>query len=452
MTPEATRKQFNGNPDAFIEDEIEIDEIDDSDGGYKWRGVDALGREFKLESYARTAAEAEKELVDAGIQVTGLKPKTIARKKRHLPKHQELASFARNFGEQIEAGNTPQQIIKMLAEAEVNDTMADALRGAYNALQNGRQLHEAFALQQDHKRRSVFPRELISALDIGESIGATTNKDTGKKESGLLVTLGRFADGQEKAQKIKSSIRSAMMYPAIVAIVAIGAIAVVTIFVMPIMKGMYEALLQGKDTQLPFLTRVMIGLSEFVWSWWGLFSIIGVIAAFAFFIKWWKSPAGQEFKGRHIIFLPGVGNFYRMLYASQLLRYLSMLSAGGLEIKQQMKLAGETTQNPVYREMLENLHYQYRVQGKAITPMFKPYLLLFGREFLGTLLTADESGDPSGPFHRYAQILEIRVNRQLEDVLMILKTVIIFPIGLIVALIVAAIILPFFELAGRISQ
>lgn len=430
----------------------ELGEIAESETGYVWYGTDSLGRDFKLESYEATPPEVERELFDAGIHLSYLKNRTAGRQKRHLPKHRELAGFARNFGEQIEAGNTPLSIIEMLADAEVNQTFKEALKGAYNALQNGRRLHEAFEMQRDHKERPVFPRELISALEIGESIGAGLNRDTGKKESGLLVTLNRFAEGQEKADQIKSSIRSAMMYPLIVAVTAIGAIAAVTIFVMPIMKGMYEALLQGKaDTKLPFLTRVMIALSEFVWSPLGALTIIAGIIAGILFIKWWKSPGGQEFKGRRIIFLPGVGGFYRMLYASQLLRYLSMLAAGVGDIKEQLKLAAETTHNPVYREMLEHIGYQYRVQGKAMTVMFKPYLMLFGREFLSALLTADKTGDASAPFHRYAQVLEIRANRQLETVLTIMKNAIIFPLGIIVALVVAAIILPFFELAGRLA-
>lgn len=431
--------------------ELDVEDIPDSEGGYKWRGIDGLGREFKLVTYAKTAKDAERELIEAGIEAVSIRPKTLAIKKRHLPKEIELAAFARNFGEQIESGNTPQQIIKMLADAEVNQTMAEALIGANIALQNGRQLFESFEIQRDEKDRTVFPKELISAFDIGEAIGAAYNHETGKKESGLLVTLRRFAEGQEKADYIKARIKSAMYYPVAVLITAIAATVVVSLFVMPQLKGFYESLLQGKNTQLPLPTRALIFLSEFAWSWMGLFTLIGIIAAGAIFIKWWKSPRGQEFKGRHIIFLPYIGNFYRMLYASQLLRYLAMLAAGISDIKQQMSLAAETCENPVFREMLENIAYQYRIQGKALTPMFKPYLYLFGQEFLSSLLTADQTGDPSGPYTRYAQMLEIRVNRQLDGVLKTMENVIIFPLAAIVGGLVVSIVMPFFEIAGRLA-
>ena len=448
MSPENTN-----TADIYTDvDEIDTDEIADCEGGYKWSGVDPLGRKFSgMRSYAKTAEDAEIEINNIGVKISSLKPMSLARQTRHTPKFQELASLARNFGEMIEAGDPAKHILAMLAEAEENETIKEGLLGTLTAAENGRELHEAFDMQRDHKGNPVFPRELVSAIDIGIGIGATLNHETGKKESGLLTTLRRFAEGQEKADKIRSSIRSAMMYPAMVVIVAVVAVAVVTIWVMPTMEGMFEALLQGKNTKLPFVTQVMLDLSHFIWSWAGLLTIIGIIAGIVFFIKWFKSEAGQDFKGRHIIFLPGIGNFYRMLYASQLLRYLAMLSQGISDIKQQFKLAGETTENPVYREMLENLTYQYRIQGRELTPMFKPYLHLFGRGFLGTLLTADETGDASGPFYRYAQILEMRVNRQLEAVLLIFKTMIIFPIGLVVAFIVAAIISPFFEIAGRMS-
>lgn len=450
MTPEIEFDDF---------DEVDALEIPDSLSGYTWRGTDALGNEYKLESYATTAADAETDLRILSISVSSLKPLKISGLfggKGHLPKLQEIASFARNFGEQIEAGNTPRQICKMLAEAEPNETMAEALRGVENALYSGgRELHEAFALQRDAKGRFVFEREFISALQIGVKVGAAKNLDSkeGKKEAGLLMTLRRYAEAKEKADKIRSSIRSAMMYPFGVATIAVAAIAVVTIWVMPTMESMYVALLSGKtDVLLPLPTRIMLGMSHFVWSFWGFVSIAVAVGLTVLFFKWWRSAAGQNFKGRHIIRLPGIGNFYRMLYASQLLRYLAMLSDGIADIGERFDLAAETTENPVFRQMLENFVYVSRTHSKLLTPLFKPYLWLFGREFLGTLMTADETGDHSMPLYRYAQILEIRVDRQLETVLSILKMVVILPIGLIVAGIVAAIMLPFFELAGRMAQ
>ena len=439
-------------------DDIEIDEIEDSPNGYVWTGTDALGRKSKLESYAVTAADAESDLRKIGVQVESLKPKNISglfSKKGHLPKLQELASFARNFGEQIEAGNTPIQICKMLAEADPNETVADALRGVVNALHNGRELHEAFEIQRDAKGRPVFERELVSAIQIGVLVGASPNLDSkdGKKESGLLMTLRRYAEAKEKKDKIRSAIRSAMMYPFGVTVIAIAAIAVVTIWVMPVMEDMYKALLSGKaDVLLPLPTRVMLAMSHFVWSFWGFVSIAVTVGLIMLFFKWWRSPAGQDFKGRNIIRLPGIGGFYRMLFASQLLRYLSMLSEGISDFGARFTLAAETTENPVYREMLENLAYLARTHGQEITPMFKPYLKLFGREFLGALMTADTAGNHAAPFYRFAQVMEIKVDRQLESVLGILKMVVILPIGLVVAGIVAAIILPFFELAGRMAQ
>lgn len=434
-------------------DEIETDEIADSIGGYVWIGYDALGRKNKLETYATTAQSAERELHKINIQVASLKPIRMRRRTRHLPALQELASLARNFGEQIEAGNTPLQICKMLAEADPNETISEALRGVVNALMNGRELHEAFEMQLDQKGCPVFETEFVSAIQIGVKIGAVSNMDTNKKESGLLMTLRRYAEAKEKKDKIRSSIRSAMMYPFGVAVIALAAIAVVTIWVMPVMENMYKALLSGKaDVLLPLPTRIMLALSHFMWSFYGFLLIALAIGLIFLFFKWWKTAAGQDFKGRNIIRLPGIGQFYRMLYASQLLRYLSMLSDGIGDIGARFNLAAETAENPVYREMLLNFAYLSRTQGTEITPMFKPYLWLFGREFLGALMTADTTGNHAAPFYQYAQVLEIRTSRQLETVLGILKMVVILPVGLVVGGIIAAIILPFFELAGRLAQ
>lgn len=448
----AQTEKANQSEEEFFE-EIDIDEIPDSENGYKLVGTDGLGKKVYLRSYVKTARAAESEANAVGIRLDSLKPVSLGRPVRRIPKDQELATLARNFGYRTEAGNTPKQILKDLSESEVNETLADALTGTLVAVENGRELHEAFDIQRDPKGNRVFPREFVSAIDIGILIGGTKNNESGKSESGLLITLRRFAEGREKTAKFKSAIKSAMIYPGIVAFVAIGAIAVVSIFVMPVMEDIYKSLLQGKDTTLPWMTRAMLWLSHNIASWQGVFTLAGIGVGIYYLLKWLKSPNGQDWLGKKIIYLPkGIGEFYRMIYAAQVLRYLSMLSAGGIEIKEQFKLAAETCENSVFREMLENLRYVSRIQGRELSKLFKPYLFLFGREFLSTLKTADETGDPSEPFYLYAEVLEQRVNDRITAMLEIFKNIIILPLCGVAGFIAAAIITPFFELAGRISS
>lgn len=452
MTPNYSIENKAAAADVYEDfEELEIDEIADSPNGYSFSGFDALGLPLKLQNYAPTAVEADKELRQAGVKITRLAPLKISKKRAHLPKYREMAFLARSIGELTEAGHTPLEICKSLGEADANPTLGNALLGVVNALHNGKELHAAFEMQRDSKGRPVFEREFVMAIQIGTTIGSATNQETDKKEAGMLMTLRRYAESKEQADEIRSAIMMALIYPAAVVVVAILAVAIVTIKVMPAMEEFYLALLADKkDQSLPFITQVMLGISHFVWSFWGLFSFVGLSVGLFFFFRWLRTPGGQEAKGRFVIKVPIIGEFYRLLFASQLLRYLSMLSDGLTDVGARFKMAADTTENPVYREMLLSQAYLLGL-GTPITPIFKPYLYLFGRDFLTQLLTADKTGSYSEPFYRYAQMLEERAKRQLKSVLSLMEIVIIAFLAIVVGFIVAAIFLPFIELSGRIS-
>lgn len=452
MTPNYTIENNIVDSDVFEDfEELEIDEITDSPSGYAFSGFDALGQPLKLESYAATAFAADKELRQAGVKITKLTPLKLNKKRPHLPKYREMAFLARSFGELTEAGHNPLQICKSLGEDEANPTLGDALLGVANAIHNGKKLHAAFEMQRDHKGRPVFEREFVMAIQIGTAIGSAKNQETGKAESGMLTTLRRYAESKEQADEIRSAIMMAMIYPAAVVLVAIIAVAIVTIKVMPAMEEFYLALLSDKkDQSLPLITQIMLGMSHFVWSFWGLVSAVALSVGLYLFFRWLRTPRGREIKGRLIIKIPVIGTFYRLLFASQLLRYLSMLSDGLTDTAERFKMAALTTENPVYREMLEAQTYLIGL-GTPIPLVFKPYIWLFGRDFMTQLMTAEKTGDYADPFYRYASMLEDRAKRQLKSVLSLMEIVIIAFLAVVVGFIVAAIFLPFIELSGRIS-
>jgi type IV pilus assembly protein PilC len=452
MTPDYTIENKAAVSDDFEDfEELEIDEIPDSPSGYAYSGFDALGKSVKFQNYAPTAIEADRELRQAGVKITKLAPLKLNKKRPHLPKYREMAFLARSFGELTEAGHNPLEICKSLGEAEANPTLGDALLGVANAIHNGKKLHAAFEMQRDHKGRPVFEREFVMAIQIGTAIGSSKNLETGKSESGMLMTLRRYAESKEQADEIRSAIMMAMIYPAAVVVVAIIAVAIVTIKVMPAMEEFYVALLSDKkDQSLPMITQIMLGMSHFVWSFWGLASAVALSVGLFLFFRWLRTPRGQEVKGRFVIRVPKIGEFYRMLFASQLLRYLSMLSDGLSDSAERFKMAALTTENVVYREMLESQTYLVGL-GTPIPVVFKPYLWLFGRDFLTQLMTAEKTGDYADPFYRYATMLEDRAKRQLKSVLSLMEIVIIAFLAVVVGFIVAAIFLPFIELSGRIS-
>lgn len=426
--------------------------IEHSDNGYNYVGEDSLGRVVKGFVQTTDSRLAENELERAGIRVQTIVPRRGVRKKNRKPTGIEFATLAEQFGDLMEVGQSPTQICRLLAYAQTNQMLSDALLDCAELVINGRSLSEAFAAQRDPKGEPLFPITFICALRIGEEIGSASDLDTGETRSAFLLTLHRFAEAEKKADAIRSSIRSALMYPIAVVIFCIVAVGIVEYFVMPKMVELYTSLLQGDDQQLPFITRIMIAGSDFLTSWWGIVAMIGVLIGSVVFYRWAKSTPGSNSIKVAALRWPVFGSFFRHYFAAQTLRTLGMLSSGIPSMSERFAVAAETSTNPEYAAMLMHVRHRFMTESTDLHKLFMPYPFLMGKEFSGVLLTFEKTADMQGTFHNYAKVVETRAERELARVLFWFQNFAIVPVGIFVGFIVAALYSPMFELAGRIGH
>ena len=234
----------------------EVDDYDPltmqrSETGFNYVGIDSLGVTIKGFVQTVDIDLAEKELERAGIRVVSINPRREIRQKNKKPTMVEFATLAEQFGDLMEIGEPPMQVCRMLAFSQTNKYLADALINSGELVMNGWTLSEAFQAQRDEKGEQLFPITFICALRIGEEVGTTIDVDSGENRSAFLLTLKRFAEAQKKADAIRSSIKSALMYPIAVIGFCFIAMGIVLYFVMPRMVELYTSLLSGKDQTLP---------------------------------------------------------------------------------------------------------------------------------------------------------------------------------------------------------
>jgi type II secretory pathway component PulF len=307
VSPYAGAHLANSGTDAF--------DLEHSENGFNFVGEDSLGTVVKGFVQTTEAQLAEKELERAGIHVQSINPRRGVRKKNRRPKGIEYATLAEQFGDLMEVGQSPTQICRLLAYAQTNAVLADALLDAGELIMNGRSLSEAFAAQRDSKGEPLFPVTFICALRIGEEVGTASDLESGASRSAFLLTLHRFAEAEKKADAIRTSITWAMMYPVAVIVFCIVAVGIVEYFVMPKMVDLYTSLLTGENQKLPIITRIMIGGSDFVTSWWGIATLIGVLLGTIAFTRWARSSAGKDSLKVFALRLPVFGSFFRHYYA-----------------------------------------------------------------------------------------------------------------------------------------
>jgi type II secretory pathway component PulF len=242
------------------------------------------------------------------------------------------------------------------------------------------------------------------------------------------------------------------MYPIAVVLFCIIAVGVVLYFVMPKMVELYNSLLTGEDAKLPFITRIMIGASDFLISWWGIGTVIGVAIALLYFWRWTQTPAGSDAIKVAVLRMPVFGSFFRHYYSAQTLRTLAMLSSGIPSMTERFLVAAETSTNPEYSQMLRHVRHRFMTESTDLHKLFIPYPFLMGKEFGGVLLTFEKTADMQNTFHNYAKVVETRAERELERVLFWFQNFAIVPVGIFVGFIIAALYSPMFELAGRLGH
>jgi type IV pilus assembly protein PilC len=422
-----------------------------SEAGYNFTATDSLGKKVKGFSPTPDPILAVRELERAGMVIESLKPIRGRKKTNKKPTGTDLATLAEQFGDLMEIGESPTQVCRLLAFAQTNDILSRSLLSAGEMVMNGMTLSEAFALQKDAKGNSVYPVTFVTSLRIGEEIGTATDSETGTKKSAFLLTLGRFAETEKKAEAIRSSIKSALMYPIGVLAFSIVAVFAVLYFVMPRMVELYSSLLSG-DAQLPIATRILIEASDLLTSAYGLGLIGGVVVAGILLARWARTEKGDDFIKTKSLRAPVFGSFFRLYYASQTLRTLAMLSAGIPSMTERFQIAAETATNPEYKRMLTHVRHRFMIESTELTKLFIPYSFLMGKEFGGVLMTYEKTADMQDTFHNYAKLVEVKAERELEQVLFFFQNFAIVPVGIIIGFIVIALYSPMFELAGKIGQ
>ena len=423
-----------------------------SEGGFNFSGVDSLGAPIKGFVQTEDPTQAANELERAGISIASINERRGPRKKVRRPTAVEFATLAEQFGDLMEVGESPTQICRLLAAAQTNRVLADALVNAGELVINGWTISEAFAVQRDNKGEALFPITFICALRIGEEVGSATDIDSGESRSAFLLTLHRFAEAAKKADAIRSSIRSAMMYPIAVILFCFVAVGVVEYFVMPRMVDLYNGLLQGENAQLPLITRIMIGGSDFLTSWWGIGTVIALVLVLLYFWRWTRTKAGMDALKVASLRMPVFGSFFRHYFAAQTLRTLAMLSGGIPSMTERFAVAAETSTNPEYAQMLMHVRHRFMTESTDLNKLFIPYPFLMGKEFGGVLLTFERTADMQNTFHNYAKVVETRAERELAAVMFWVQNFAIVPVGIFVGFIVAALYSPMFELAGRLGN
>jgi len=339
----------------------------------------------------------------------------------------DLVFFTRQLSSMLVSGLTLMQALIILKTQVEKQEMFVMLDGIIRDIEDGKSFSEAI-----QKYPTVFSPIYISLIKTAE-------------RSGLLdKVLLRLADNLEKQQKLKGTIKSALMYPAIVITGMIIIVVIMMIFVIPQLTTLYENL----GVELPLPTLVIITLSNFTTTFWPL--IIGVIVLLLFAYKRWKkTEAGQLILDSLVLKLPIFGKLNNEVILTEFTRTLGLLVGSGTLVVDAFAESSGVTGNVLYKNAIAGISRRVE-KGVSIGDAMLAYPL-FPQIVVQMVKIGEETGKLDESLLKVSEYYEREVDQTVKTLTTAMEPVIMIILGIGVAFLVISIITPIYSLTSSIQ-
>ncbi len=274
-----------------------------------------------------------------------------------------------------------------------------------------------------------------------------TNMVRAGEAGGILDDiLDRLATQQEKSASMKKKIRGAMAYPLVLLVIVIGAFFGLMIFIIP-QIGKIIKNLAGPQGHLPALTTVMLGISDFVLTfWWAILLVIvgGIIA----FLRITQTPAGKSAFHHLLLHIPVVKDVIMKTAVARFARTFSALLGAGVSIVEALEVTSAAIGNVVYQEAFKKAIEEVKV-GKQLSTELEKYAI-FPPIVPQMLSVGEETGKIDTVLLKVADFYEEEVDVTINSLSAIIEPIMIVVMGAMVGLIVASVMGPITSLATQI--
>jgi len=397
---------------------------------YAYAAVDTAGRERqgRLTAPDRETARAQLlrrklypvRLEDAhGEAPASLLDRPVGLRRKLTAK--QLTLFTRQIATLVQVAPLEESLRTIVRQSE-QEHVRHVLGRVHAGVVEGRRLSDAMAIEA-----ASFPPLYRAMVSAGESSGR------------LPEILERLADLQERQAAVRGKVIAAVAYPSALAVVATVVVVALMIFVVPKVVEQFEDMGQ----QLPFLTRLVIGVSEFLAGWWWALALAIGLAGFIL----WRALRDEAFRLRfdtRLLRLPLVGRLLRDLHAARLARTLSTMIASKLPLVDGLALTARTVHNRALRRASEEIVDAIREGGSLSAALRRAAV------FPPLLVYMAAGGESSGRLdlmlERAADYLEREFDAFTATALSLLEPGVIIVMGGVVAVIVLSILLPILQL------
>lgn len=394
----------------------------DQNGAVREGTIDAINEQSAVEVLQRNS------LIPVSVEQEKNLPQIVKDLKRAWEgvTQKELSVFFRQLATLIEAKVPITQSLMAIEEQTGNKFMRLIIKEISDDVQEGMPLSESLAKHSD-----VFPPLVSSIVKAGEISGNL-------QQSVIFV-----ADSIEKNYQLTSKIRGALLYPAFVMAVAFIIGFIVVTVILPKLTGIIKDL----GIAVPWYTKVIMWFGDFMANfWWAVLIVIfGLIGGFVYYIK---TEAGRHEWDQLELKIPVMGNLLRSIYLARFADNLALMITAGIPIVRALGIVSEVVGNGVYQAVILKSADEVKTGGHISTvlarsPEMPPIVSQMVR-------IGEETGKLGEVLKSITKFYEQEVEKISRNLTTLIEPVMIVILGIGVAILVFAILLPIYDIAGKL--
>ncbi len=340
--------------------------------------------------------------------------------------NKDIVILSRQIATLFEAQVSALRVFRLLGAEVENRKLASVLSEVGDDLQGGSPISKALS-----RHPKVFSAFYVNMVRAGEESGK------------LSETFVYLADYLDRSYDVATKAENALIYPIFVVCVFFGVMALMLTLVIP----KISAILIDSGQAVPIYTKIVIGFSNFLVNY-GVFVLIFLIAGGFYLWQVGKTEQGNLMLDGLKLSVPYVGDLYRKLYLSRIADNLATMLLSGVSVVEAIDIAGTVVGNSVYKEIMVQVGKDVK-GGSSISGALGKH-----EEIPGIMVGMTKVGEESGELGKILTILAKFYNREVtnavDTLVGLIEPIMIVTLGLGVGILLAAVLLPIYNLAGAI--
>ncbi len=343
------------------------------------------------------------------------------------PSRKTILHFTSQLAVMIRAGISLQDALEGIGSQHDNAKFKAVIRDLKLRIEEGNSFSQALA---EHPQ--IFTNLYINMVAAAEASGSLSD---------MLQKLAEYLDQEAET---RSQVKSAMVYPIIIAVMAVS----VTIFLLCFVLPRFTAIFRGKEHLLPLPTVMLMATSAFLRHWWYVLvpAIGGGFWAFYYFVN---TTTGRLWWDKTKLILPLIRTLCRSLYITRGLHTMGVLTRAGVPILNTLSITAHISGNSLYKNMWLSVHEEVR-QGKKIAAALAHYSLM-PSSVVQMIRSGEDSGNMADVLRDISAFYGRELKATIKAVTSMIEPIMIVCMGCLVGFIAMSIILPIFKMSNLVT-